>query len=125
MKIEVSNGEILDKLTILHLKLAFISDKKKLVNVRKEADELNPIATDMFQEYGKDLRELYEELAEINHKLWYIEDWIRDLEKEESFGQDFIDLARSVYITNDKRSEVKKKINILTDSELIEEKSYE
>lgn len=125
MKIEVSNGEILDKLTILHLKLAFISDKDKLVNVRKEADELNPIATDMFQKYGKDLRELYEELADINHKLWYIEDWIRDLEKEDSFGQDFIDLARSVYITNDKRSEVKKKINIITDSELIEEKSYE
>ena len=124
MKIEVSNGEILDKLTILHLKLAFISDKKKLVNVRKEADELNPIATDMFQEYGKDLRELYEELAEINYKLWYIEDWIRDFEKRKCFGEDFVEIAGSVYITNDKRSEVKKKINILTNSDLVEEKSY-
>tara|TARA_Y100000004_G_scaffold194443_1_gene259042 strand:- start:794 stop:1168 length:375 start_codon:yes stop_codon:yes gene_type:complete len=124
MKIEVSNGEILDKLTILHLKLAFINDKKKLVNVRKEADELNPIATDMFQEYGKDLRELYEELAEINYKLWYIEDWIRDFEKRQCFGEDFVEVARSVYITNDKRSEVKKKINILTNSNLIEEKSH-
>ena len=124
MKIEVSNGEILDKLTILHLKLAFISDKKKLVNVRKEADELNPIATDMFQEYGKDLRDLYEELAEINYKLWYIEDWVRDLERRECFGEDFVEVARSVYITNDKRSEVKKKINILTNSNLVEEKSH-
>lgn len=124
MKIEVSNGEILDKLTILHLKLAFISDKKKLVNVRKEADELNPIATDMFQEYGKDLRDLYEELAEINYKLWYIEDWIRDFEKRECFGEDFVEIARSVYITNDKRSAVKKKINILTNSNLVEEKSH-
>ena len=124
MKIEVSNGEILDKLTILHLKLAFISDKKKLVNVRKEADELNPIATDMFQEYGKDLRELYEELAEINYKLWYIEDWIRDFERRQCFGEDFVEIARSVYITNDKSSEVKKKINILTNSNLVEEKSY-
>lgn len=124
MKIEVSNGEILDKLTILHLKLAFISDKKKLVNVRKEADELNPIATDMFQEYGKDLRDLYEELAEINYKLWYIEDWIRDFERRQCFGEDFVEIARSVYITNDKRSEVKKKINILTNSNLVEEKSH-
>ena len=124
MKIEVSNGEILDKLTILHLKLAFISDKKKLVNVRKEADELNPIATDMFQEYGKDLRDLYEELAEINYKLWYIEDWVRDFERRECFGEDFVEVARSVYITNDKRSEVKKKINILTNSNLVEEKSH-
>jgi len=124
MKIEVSNGEILDKLTILHLKLAFISDKKKLVNVRKEADELNPIATDMFQEYGKDLRDLYEELAEINYKLWYIEDWVRDFERRECFGEDFVEIARSVYITNDKRSEVKKKINILTNSNLVEEKSH-
>ena len=124
MKIEVSNGEILDKLTILHLKLAFISDKDKLVNVRKEADELNPIATDMFQEYGKDLRELYEELAEINYKLWYIEDWIRDFERRQCFGEDFVEIARSVYITNDKSSEVKKKINILTNSNLVEEKSY-
>lgn len=124
MKIEVSNGEILDKLIILHLKLAFISDKDKIVNVRKEADELNPLATDMFQEYGKDLRDLYEELVEINYKLWHVEDWLRDMESKESFGEDFIELARSVYITNDKRSEVKKKINILTNSNLVEEKSH-
>ena len=66
----------------------------------------------------------YLELAEINGKLWDIEDWIRDCEREKRFDKEFVELARSVYITNDKRCEVKKLINILTSSGLVEEKSY-
>ena len=125
MKIEVSNGEILDKLTILYLKVAFIKDKDKLVNVRKEVEELRPIAQDLFQEYGEELRKLYDKLGEVNHRLWKIEDNIRECERSQDFSNEFIKLARAVYFTNDERSDIKKQINILTQSGLIEEKSYE
>lgn len=125
MKIEVSNGEILDKLTILYLKVAFIKDKDKLVNVRKEVEELRPIAQDLFQEYGEELRKLYDKLGEVNHRLWKIEDNIRECERSQDFSDEFIKLARAVYFTNDERSDIKKQINILTKSGLIEEKSYE
>lgn len=125
MKIEVSNGEILDKLTILYLKVAFIKDKDKLVNVRKEVEELRPIAQDLFQEYGEELRKLYDKLGEVNHRLWKIEDNIRECERSQDFSNEFIKLARAVYFTNDERSDIKKQINILTKSGLIEEKSYE
>ena len=125
MKIEVSNGEILDKLTILYLKAAFINDKDKLVNVRKEIEELRPIAQDLFQEYGEELRKLYDQLGEVNHQLWRFEDDIRHYEKEKDFGKSFVSTARAVYYTNDRRSDYKKEINILTNSGLVEEKSYE
>ena len=125
MKIEVSNGEILDKLTILYLKVAFIKDKDKLINVRKEVEELRPIAQDLFQEYGEELRKLYDKLGEVNHRLWKIEDNIRECERSQDFSNEFIKLARAVYFTNDERSDIKKQINILTQSGLIEEKSYE
>ena len=125
MKIEVSNGEILDKLTILYLKVAFIKDKDKLVNVRKEVEELRPIAQDLFQEYGEELRKLYDKLGEVKHRLWKIEDNIRECERSQDFSDEFIKLARAVYFTNDERSDIKKQINILTKSGLIEEKSYE
>ena len=125
MKIEVSNGEILDKLTILYLKVAFIKDKDKLINVRKEVEELRPIAQDLFQEYGEELRKLYDKLGEVNHRLWKIEDNIRECERSQDFSNEFIKLARAVYFTNDERSDIKKQINILTKSGLIEEKSYE
>ena len=125
MKIEVSNGEILDKLTILYLKVAFITDKDKLENIRKEVEELRPIAQDLFQEYGEELRKLYDKLGEVNHRLWKIEDNIRECERSQDFSDEFIKLARAVYFTNDERSDIKKQINILTKSGLIEEKSYE
>ena len=125
MKVEVSNGELLDKLTILELKLSNITDKQKLINVNKEHSELNPLALRLFEEYGIDLKRLYLELTAINTELWKIEDDIRECERNKDFGDQFISLARSVYFTNDKRSDVKKAINLLTDSGFIEEKSYE
>ena len=125
MKVEVSNGELLDKLTILELKLSNITDKQKLINVNKEHSELSPLALRLFEEYGNDLKRLYLELTAINTELWKIEDDIRECERNKDFGDQFISLARSVYFTNDKRSDVKKAINLLTDSGFIEEKSYE
>ena len=124
MKIEISNGELLDKITILELKLNRIKDKEKLVNIQKEFDTLNPLAQELFERCNSDLQNHYLELAKINGQLWDIEDWIRDCEREKRFDKEFVELARSVYITNDKRSEVKKLINILTGSGLVEEKSY-
>ncbi len=122
MKIEVSNGELLDKLSILKLKLENIKDREKLRNVEKEYNILNPLAQILFDNF--DIEEAYNDLHSINEKLWFIEDWIRDLEAASRFDDGFVELARSVYITNDQRSECKKRINLLTKSEIVEEKSY-
>jgi hypothetical protein len=126
MKIEVSNGEILDKLSILEIKIDNITDELKLNNVKKEHSALKetlgdpPWAAHVFREHG-----FYDQLKEINELLWVIEDNIRVKEKNQEFDSEFISLARSVYETNDKRAEMKKEINIYTKSSLIEEKSYE
>ena len=125
MKVEVSNGELLDKLTILELKLTNIADVQKLNNIQKEHDELNPLADQLFDSYGEELKNLYKKLTEINSELWTIEDDIRECERNKDFGSDFVCLARAVYFTNDKRSDIKKAINLLTDSGFVEEKSYE
>ena len=124
MLVEVSNGELLDKISILELKMLKIEDKEKLVNIHKEFDTLNPLVIELFENYDGQLQNHYLELAKINGELWDIEDWIRDCEREKRFDKEFVELARSVYITNDKRCEVKKLINILTSSGLVEEKSY-
>ena len=124
MKIEISIGELLDKISILELKLLRIQDEKKLFNVKKEFETLNPLVQELFEKYDGQLQNHYLELAKINGQLWDIEDWIRDCEREKRFDKEFVELARSVYITNDKRSEVKKLINIMTESGLVEEKSY-
>lgn len=121
MKIEVSNGEIVDKLTIIEIKLENITNEQKLANLRLEFEELNQAVSLII----KRDHPLYLELLAINKKLWVIEDRIRELEKSKDFGNEFIEVARSVYFTNDKRSEVKRQINELTNSSLIEEKSYE
>ena len=120
MKIEISNGEILDKITILRLKLEHIFDKEKRANIIREYDFLKEVS-----EKIKYSDNLYHELYLVNKALWKIEDDIRNKEKNKEFDQEFIELARSVYFTNDKRSEIKKKINLETDSEFVEEKSYE
>ena len=125
MKVEVSNGELIDKLTILELKLTNITDVQKLTNIQKEHDELNPLAGQLFDSFGEELKNLYKQLAEINSELWTIEDHIRECERNKDFGSDFIRLARAVYFTNDKRSQIKKSINLLTGSGFVEEKSYE
>ena len=124
MKIEVSNGELLDKISILELKMLKIEDEDKLVNIKKEFETLNPLCVKLFEKFGGQLQNHYLELARINGLLWDIEDWIRDCEREKRFDEEFIQLARSVYVTNDQRSEVKKLINNTTGSDLVEEKSY-
>ena len=123
-KVEISNGELLDKISILELKMLKIDDEIKLSNIKKEFDTLNPLVVDLFEGFGSQLQNLYIELAKINGQLWDIEDWIRDCEYEKRFDAEFIQLARSVYVTNDERSRVKKEINKLTNSGLVEEKSY-
>ena len=125
MKVEVSIGELLDKLTILELKLSNISNKEKLLNISKEYNELHPLSDKLFNKHGDPLKTLYFELSKINSELWKIEDDIRECERKKDFGKVFVSLARAVYITNDKRSEVKKSINLLTESGFVEEKSYE
>ncbi len=121
MKIEVSNGEIIDKLTIIQIKLERIKDKTKLVNLQKEYDELISASTSILSTTDP----LYSALYEVNCELWDIEDKIRDLERNKDFGEEFVSTARAVYFKNDKRSEIKREINIKTSSGLIEEKSYE
>jgi hypothetical protein len=121
MKIEVSNGEIIDKLTIIQIKLERIKDEAKLKNLQKEYNELNEVSSSIISASD----ELYRSLYNINCELWDIEDHIRDLERKKDFGDDFIATARAVYVKNDRRSEIKRAINIKTSSGLIEEKSYE
>lgn len=121
MKIEVSNGEIIDKLTILQIKLERISDGEKLKNLTREYDELLKVTSSILSNSDP----LYKTLYEINCDLWDIEDRIRDLERRKDFGDEFVATARSVYFKNDKRAAIKREINIKTSSGLIEEKSYE
>ena len=124
MKVEISIGELLDKISILEIKLLNIKDEKKSKNVYKELEVLNPYFQDLLDKYGIEIKGLYIKLSNINKTLWNIEDGIREKEKVEEFDEEFVELARSVYITNDQRAAVKKEINLLTKSKLIEEKSY-
>ena len=120
MKIEVSNGEILDKLSIIEIKLEKITDPAKRRNLEKEYKILEAVAGEILP---KDHR-LYQALLEVNRRLWDIEDTIRELERRKDFGSSFIETARSVYHQNDRRAEIKREINEITGSGLIEEKSY-
>lgn len=125
MKIEVSNGEILDKHTILKIKLEKITDPVKVANLNKEWMILTPIVQQIISACDNDLIHIaYQDMLEVNRKLWQIEDEIRDCEKTNDFGDEFIRLARAVYWTNDDRNLVKKRIDNLTGSNLTEEKSY-
>ena len=126
MKIEVSNGEILDKLSILELKLQFMEDESQKANVQKEYDLLKTVSTKILFTNDKTFPEdFYRELSNVNLKLWSIEHKIREKEFKDEFDKDFIKLARSVYKTNDKRARIKKEINVFTGSMLVEEKHYE
>jgi len=121
MKIEISIGEIVDKLSILQIKQDNINDISKLINIKNEYLYLYKI---VFAELNIHMDD-YIPLLNINQKLWGIEDQIRIKEKKQEFDNEFIELARSVYITNDKRAELKKEINIKYGSKFVEEKSYE
>jgi hypothetical protein len=121
MQIEVSIGEIVDKLSILQIKLENITDEDKLVNIKKEFNYLYDI---VFKDLQIQLDD-YNRLLDINKQLWDIEDDIRDEERAKRFEDRFIELARAVYVTNDERSRIKKDINIKYGSDFVEEKSYQ
>jgi len=121
MKVEVSNGELVDKVSILAIKLKKITSEEKLINIRKE---FNLLLEDMKKlKISVDSKE-YEELIAVNTDLWEIEDNIRIKEMNKEFDDEFIKLARSVYVQNDIRFEIKKRINQITNSLLEEEKDY-
>ena len=119
----VSLGELVDKISILHIKNINIKDDEKLKLIREELELLNQTLNKHIKK--NDFQNYLDSLIEINSKLWVIEDDIRDCERNKKFDQTFIDLARSVYFTNDKRSEVKLEINKKFGSKIIEVKSYE
>lgn len=123
MNIEISNGDLIDKLTILEIKKDLIKNKLKLENIQKEYQYIKNYTAQLLT--NKIVYELYIKLKQINLRLWQIEDDIRLKEKNQIFDQEFINLARQVYITNDKRADIKKQINLDSNSKFIEEKSYE
>ena len=123
MNIEVSHGEIVDKLTILQIKKENITDPSKLDNIMKEYDYLLSVVENDLGISTESPE--YLELLSINKKLWVIEDDIRDKERIKEFDNDFIKLARAVYYTNDVRAKIKKEINLKYSSGFVEEKSYQ
>ena len=129
ISIPVAVGEVADKITILELKLRIIKDKKKTDNIEKELLLLKEIFDKCVESHNNStqnrIRALQYNLSEINQQIWKIEDAIRFEEKKESFDVNFVQLARSIYRNNDRRANLKRQINLLTNSEIIEEKSYE
>ena len=121
--IPVSPGELLDKLTILEIKLDRIGDETKLANVRREHALLSRV-WDESGLGGDEVERLRERLREVNEALWEIEDAIREEERERRFGDRFVELARSVYRRNDHRAALKRRINEVLGSHILEEKSY-
>ncbi len=119
----ISPGELLDKLTILEIKSENITDAGKLKNVTIERTALQAVA-DAHIPQTDQLTSLTDALLTVNKELWDIEDDIRDCERAGDFGAEFIRLARAVYVTNDKRADLKKQINLAMGSTLVEEKSY-
>jgi predicted nuclease with TOPRIM domain len=122
VSIEIGIGELVDRLTILKIKMSEITDETKLANVKTEYEYLLGISDAV--ETHPQMEQLLEELYDVNSELWDVEDDLRECEKKKSFGKDFIELARSVYRLNDRRAAIKKEINQLHGSKFIEEKSY-
>lgn len=120
--VEVSWGELVDKLTILEIKQRKLSSPDAVANVRRELAALNKVLGTLQPTEG--FGALKDGLVAVNESLWEIEDKIRAKEAASAFDQEFIDLARSVYINNDKRAALKREINVLLKSDLIEEKQY-
>jgi hypothetical protein len=123
ISIPVSVGELLDKLSILRIKTIKIQNPEKLEKVTHEYELLHELSQNYLG--VKEYFNLYDDLIATNSKLWEIEDKLRVLEKQKIFNEEFIELARKVYYTNDERFEIKNKINLLLDSEIQEQKSYE
>jgi hypothetical protein len=122
--VPISPGELLDKITILRIKAARITDAAKVANVQRELTQLEKT----WKDSGADAVDLVAEeanLTRVNEQLWVIEDEIRDQERAKRFEKKFIELARAVYITNDERAAIKKRINTALGSSIVEEKSYQ
>ena len=117
----ISLGELIDKITILELKLEFFTDTKKLENVTLELSHLNKILNDLII---PDIVPERETLKLVNRRLWHIENYKRECEKNQTFGEEFVESARQVYLKNDLRAELKRRINQIAGSTIIEEKSY-
>jgi hypothetical protein len=127
IKVPVSPGELLDKITILRIKSRRMNDPQKVANVRLELELLESTwngsayaALDVARDIAKDI----DALMRVNERLWLIEDEIRDKERSRSFDAEFIRLARAVYVENDERAAIKRRINIALGSTIVEEKSY-
>ena len=123
IRADISIGDWVDRLTILEIKLSQIGERDKLDNVRREYETLLAAAPDGLLA-DADIAEARERLKAVNGELWKIEDEIRVMERARAFDEQFITLARAVYLTNDRRAELKREINRLARSDLVEEKSY-
>lgn len=124
ISVEISPGELFDKLSILEIKLQRISDPEKLAHVRAELDALEKSRRREIV-LSTVLDRLRAELSVVNETLWDVEDRLRVLERDRNFGEEFVALARSVYLTNDRRAAIKREINLMLDSDIAEAKSYE
>jgi cob(I)alamin adenosyltransferase len=122
-KILVSNGEIIDKFSILEIKVFKSQNILQTQNIQKEINELLPYINIICNK--QNIKNIYQKLKNVNNELWAVEDKLRKKEQQNIFDEEFISLARNVYKLNDKRAEYKKEINLLTKSILIEEKIYE
>jgi len=119
----ISIGELIDKITILELKMSLIKDQDKLKNIGIELEQLTQILGSKLNDTDQ-LTELKNQLYEINQELWHVEDYKRKCERDQFFGESFVQASRKVYLKNDLRAAIKREINMLTGSTIIEEKSY-
>ena len=120
---EISTGELFDKISILEIKLEKIKDKNSQIEIRKEYKILKEIQNSSIKLEDK-IKELFDSIKEVTHKLWNVEDKLRICEKNKDFGKNFIELAREVYFNNDKRSKIKSEINKILGSNIKEVKEY-
>lgn len=124
VKVDVSYGELLDKISILEIKIAHATAPSQRANIQRELDILSAARRDLLPTHAE-LEGIYGALKTVNQKLWKIEDDIRDCERRQDFGPSFVALARSVYVSNDERAALKRRINDLLGSPLVEEKLYQ
>ena len=121
---EISVGELFDKITILNIKTQKIQDTEKLTNIKNELNFLNNQASNINVKDQESLNQNISKLQSINEELWDIENYKRECEANKDFGEKFIELSRDVHFKNDIRAQIKKEINLLTDSIIVEEKEY-
>jgi vacuolar-type H+-ATPase subunit I/STV1 len=121
---EISVGELFDKITILNIKTLKIHDSEKLINIKNELNFLNNQAANINVKDQESLNKNINKLQSINEELWDIENYKRECEANKDFGEIFIELSRDVHFKNDIRAQIKKEINLLTDSIIVEEKEY-